>query len=232
MSFPASTLFNWPKSLEIFSRYFPMEEEPWLWLPKIEGALRAIVPTLSGTKRDIPPGVVVGENVYIHPSVDLPHVATIQDNIYIGAGTKLKPGAYIRSNVIIGDRCVVGNSCEVKNVMLLECVQAPHFNYIGDSILGSSSHLGAGAILSNLRFDKQSIVIKLPLESYATGLRKVGAFIGDGAQLGCNSVLQPGTVLGRNACVMSVAAYGGFLEDGCTVIPRDRRTTIVSKKKL
>ncbi|MDR2420274.1 MAG: UDP-N-acetylglucosamine diphosphorylase, partial [Puniceicoccales bacterium] len=102
MSFPASTLFDWPKSLEIFSHYFSMEEEPWLWLPKIEGALKAVIPTLSGTKQDIPPNVAVGKNVYIHPSVDLPHMATILDNVYIGEGTKLKPGAYIRQNVIIG----------------------------------------------------------------------------------------------------------------------------------
>jgi NDP-sugar pyrophosphorylase family protein len=232
MSFPASILFDWPKSLEIFSYYFSMEEEPWLWLPKIEVALKAVVPTLSGSKQDIPSGVSIGENVYIHPSVELPHMATIQDNVYIGKGTRLKPGAYIRSNVIIGARCVVGNSCEVKNAIFMEGAQVSHFNYVGDSILGNTSHLGAGAILANLRFDKQNIIIKLPSIAYTTGLRKVGAFVGDGAQLGCNSVLQPGTILSRDACVMSAAAYGGFLETGCTVIPKNRQTVIVSKKKI
>jgi NDP-sugar pyrophosphorylase family protein len=232
MSFPASTLFDWPKSLEIFSHYFSMEEEPWLWLPKIEVALKAVLPTLSGTKQDIPPGVVVGKNVYIHPSVDLPHMATILDNVYIGEGTKLKPGAYIRQNVIIGARCTVGNSCELKNAILMESVQASHFNYIGDSILGNGSHLGAGAILANLRFDKQAVVARTLSGMHMTNLKKVGAFVGDGAELGCNSVLQPGTVLGRNACIMPTLAYGGFLEANCMAFAQDSKVATVPRKRV
>ena len=231
MSFPASILFDWPKSLEIFAEYFPLDEEPWLWLPKIEVALEAVVPTLRDGQQKFPPGFQIGKNVYIHPSVKLPHLGTVEDNVYIGEGTKLKPGAYIRQNVIIGSRCVVGNSCEVKNAILMDNVQASHFNYIGDSVLGNGSHLGAGAVLANLRFDKQAIVAKTSSAARATNLKKVGAFIGDNTELGCNSVLQPGTVLGRNTCIMPTLAYGGFLEANCMAIAKGK-ATIVSRKKV
>jgi UDP-N-acetylglucosamine diphosphorylase / glucose-1-phosphate thymidylyltransferase / UDP-N-acetylgalactosamine diphosphorylase / glucosamine-1-phosphate N-acetyltransferase / galactosamine-1-phosphate N-acetyltransferase len=113
--------------------------------------------------------------------------------------------------VIVGADCVLGNSCEFKNCLLMDGVQVPHFNYVGDSILGNGAHLGAGVILSNLRLDQKPISVRLPDATVDTGLRKFGAILGDKAEVGCNAVLQPGTILGKRALVMPTIAFGGFL---------------------
>jgi NDP-sugar pyrophosphorylase family protein len=152
-------------------------------------------------------------SLFIRPSSSRLTVAS-KGPAYIGANTELRPGVYIRGNVIVGENCVLGNSCEYKNCLLFNNVQTPHFNYIGDSILGSHSHLGAGAILSNFRLDGQNIKVKTGSEVIPTNLRKFGAVLGDHAQVGCNAVLQPGTVLGRNAIVYPVQSFSGFLPSG------------------
>jgi NDP-sugar pyrophosphorylase family protein len=159
----------------------------------------------------IPPGVRVEGLVFIHASVKLPAYATLIGPAYIGPKTDIRPGAFIRGNVIAGEGCVLGNACEFKNCLLLDNVQAPHFNYVGDSILGNGAHLGAGAICSNLRLDQKPVVLHLPHETVATGLKKFGAILGDGAEVGCNTVLQPGTLLGRRALVAPSIAFGGYL---------------------
>jgi NDP-sugar pyrophosphorylase family protein len=120
----------------------------------------------------------------------------------------------VRGNVIVGERCVLGNACEYKNCLLLDEVQTPHYNYVGDSILGRAAHLGAGVICSNLRLDQQEVTVRAADQTYATGLRKFGAILGDKAEVGSNSVLNPGTVLGPRALVMPAMAFGGHLPAG------------------
>ena len=141
----------------------------------------------------------------------LPAYATIIGPVWIGARTEIRPGAFIRGNVIVGEGCVLGNACEFKNCLLMDHVQVPHFSYVGDSILGNGAHLGAGAICSNLRLDQQPIVIRTADATYETGLKKFGAILGDRAEVGCNAVLNPGTLLGPRALVSPAIAFSGYL---------------------
>ncbi|MBQ7109154.1 MAG: UDP-N-acetylglucosamine pyrophosphorylase [Clostridia bacterium] len=155
-------------------------------------------------------GVYVGENVTIAPT------ATIHGPTIIGNNTEIRPGAYIRGNVIIGDNCVIGNSTEIKNSILLDKVQVPHYNYIGDSILGNRAHMGAGAVCSNLKADGSNVVVRGDV-LYRTGLRKLGGILGDGADIGCGCVLNPGTVIGKNTSVYPMTALRGVLPDNSIV---------------
>ncbi|MDR0351243.1 MAG: UDP-N-acetylglucosamine diphosphorylase [Puniceicoccales bacterium] len=201
----AIDFFQFPENFGHFSGYFDLHQAPWEWLCKIkialeERRLQNLAPGISG-------GVSVGRNVYIHPSVKLPHFATLGNNVFIDKETELRPGAYVRDNVIIGCGCVIGNSCELKNSIIMNYVQIPHFNYVGDSILGNHCHLGAGVILANLRLDKKCVRVL----QKDTGLRKFGAILGDLAQVGCNSVLNPGTILHKNATVSSCMSFAGVL---------------------
>jgi len=127
----------------------------------------------------------------------------------IGMNTELRTGAFIRGAVIVGEGCVVGNSCELKNAILFDSVQVPHFNYIGDSILGYRSHTGAGAITSNVKSDKSLVSVKTDGEPINTGLKKFGAMLGDFVEVGCNSVLNPGTVVGRNTNIYPLSSVRG-----------------------
>jgi len=215
----AAEYFSLPASLASFAPFFAADAAPWEWLKQIGPALHAagLVPWETAT----PPGLSISGLVFIHPSVKLPHVGTINGPAWIGAGTDLRPGVFIRGNVIVGERCVLGNSCEFKNALLMDAVQVPHFSYVGDSILGTKAHLGAGVILSNLRLDQGEVTVRLPDGSVAaTGLRKFGAIVGEAAEVGCNAVLNPGTLLGKRALVMPTVAYGGVLP--ANTIARDR----------
>jgi UDP-N-acetylglucosamine diphosphorylase / glucose-1-phosphate thymidylyltransferase / UDP-N-acetylgalactosamine diphosphorylase / glucosamine-1-phosphate N-acetyltransferase / galactosamine-1-phosphate N-acetyltransferase len=205
----ASELFALPSSLQIFASAFSPEVAPWDWLKQIGTALKAV--SFPASDRVLPPGVHVEGAVFIDATVKLPPHATIIGPAWIGAGTEIRPGAYIRGNVIVGANCVLGNSCEFKNCLLMDGVQVPHFSYVGDSVLGNGAHLGAGVILSNLRLDQQPITVRLPDGFAETGLRKFGALLGEKAEVGCNAVLQPGTILGRRALVMPTMAFGGYL---------------------
>lgn len=217
----ASELFSLPKSLAEFAPHFLPDAAPWEWVSKIRKALDGM--QLAAPRGDVPHTVHVDKNVFLHPSVILPHVCTIQGPSWIGANTEIRPGAFIRGNVIVGEGCVLGNSCEFKNCVLMDKVQVPHFNYVGDSILGNHSHLAAGVILSNLRLDQQSVRIRFPNgEVFETGLRKLGALVGDHAEVGCNAVLQPGTVIGRRSFVYPLSAFGGFLPAESMAIPRGK----------
>lgn len=204
----AADLFTLPESLAVFSERFPALVEPWVWLKNIGPALAGLTPSRPAV---VPPGVHIEGVVHIDPSVKLPPYATILGPAWIGPGTEIRPGAYIRGNVIVGAGCVLGNACEFKNCLLLDRVQVPHFSYVGDSVLGNGAHLGAGVICSNLRLDQQPISVHLPEGTFETGLRKFGALVGDGAEAGCNSVLNPGTILGRRALVMPAMAFTGYL---------------------
>ncbi|QYM78188.1 UDP-N-acetylglucosamine diphosphorylase [Horticoccus luteus] len=205
----AAELFDLPESLRVFAAYFPAEAAPWAWVKEIGRALAA--QAFEGTLPPRPPGVQVDGLVYLHPTVKLPAHATIIGPTWIGAGTEIRPGAFIRGNVIVGERCVLGNACEFKNCLLLDRVQVPHFSYVGDSVLGNGAHLGAGVICSNLRLDQQNVTVDLPEGRVDSGRRKLGALIGDGAEVGCNAVLNPGTILGRRALVMPLTSFSGTL---------------------
>lgn len=204
----ASDLFDIPSDHPI-AQWFSLEETPWSWLPRIKEVLAGLEPRLPD---DVPPGLHIEGPVFFEGKVELPPFGSITGPAWIGEGCELRPGVYIRGNVIAGRNCVLGNSCEYKNCVLLDHVQTPHYNYVGDSILGNRAHLGAGCILSNLRFDQKPVVVRTAEGSSESGLRKFGAILGDGSEAGCNVVLQPGTVLDKNSAVAPGLAYGGYLE--------------------
>jgi NDP-sugar pyrophosphorylase family protein len=205
----ASDYFALPKSLSPFAGFFAADALPWEWLVQIGPALASW--KFGGPPASVPPGVLIEGRVYLHPTVKLPPYAVISGPAWIGPDTVIRPGALIRQNVIVGARCILGNSCEYKNSLLLDEVQTPHFNYVGDSVLGNGAHLAAGVICSNLRLDRKPVVVRAPDRDYETGLRKFGAIIGDHAEAGCNAVLNPGTLLGPRSLVMPAIAFGGVL---------------------
>jgi NDP-sugar pyrophosphorylase family protein len=217
----AADFFSLPPSLAAFAAHFPADVPPWEWVRRIGPALREF--KFEAALPPLPPGVHAEGFVHLDPTVKLPAYATIIGPAWIGPRTEIRPGAYIRGNVIAGAGCVLGNACEFKNCLLLDGVQAPHFNYVGDSILGNKAHLGAGVICSNFRLDQQPVVLRLPEGDVATGLRKLGALIGDGAEVGCNAALQPGALLGRRSLVMPLTAFGGCLPANTLVRDRHER---------
>ena len=152
----------------------------------------------------------VAENVWVHNTATISPTAYIGAPCIIGAGTEVRHGAFIRGSALVGENCVVGNSVELKNVILFDNVQVPHYNYVGDSILGYKAHMGAGSITSNVKADKALVVIhtETPIE---TGIKKVGAMLGDRAEIGCNSVLNPGTVVGRDSNVYPTSCVRGVI---------------------
>ncbi len=179
-------------------------EYPWQALSKIKEAVLAIGATLSPDEYDN-----VSEGVWIAKSARIATSATINAPCIIGKNTEVRTGAYIRGSVIVGDGCVVGNSCELKNAILFDRVQVPHFNYVGDSILGYRSHTGAGAITSNVKSDKTLVKVMTDDGFMETGLKKFGAMLGDFVEVGCNSVLNPGTVIGRNSNIYPLSSVRG-----------------------
>ncbi|MBO5879474.1 MAG: UDP-N-acetylglucosamine pyrophosphorylase [Clostridia bacterium] len=179
----------------IFLALFLESEYPWQILPKIKAFISDIAAKEKLGYTCIGENVWVGKNVKIYPT------ATIEGPCIIGDETVIRPGAFIRGSVIIGENCVIGNSTEIKNSVLLDGVQAPHYNYIGDSVLGYRSHVGAGVVLSNLKGGGSEVVIHFGKENIKTEMRKVGAFLGDEADLGCGTVANPGTVVGKRTRV-------------------------------
>lgn len=155
----------------------------------------------------------ISENVWVSKSAKIAPTACIEAPAVIAAGTQVRHGAYIRGKVLIGENCVIGNSTELKNVIVFDNAQIPHFNYVGDSILGYCSHMGAGSITSNIKQNKQGIVIRAGKDVYETGLRKIGAMIGDFVEIGCNSVLNPGVIVGRNTNVYPLSMVRGYVPE-------------------
>ncbi|MDE6558149.1 MAG: UDP-N-acetylglucosamine pyrophosphorylase [Clostridia bacterium] len=154
--------------------------------------------------------IKIAENVWVHKTAKIARSAYIGGPAIIGAGTEVRHCAFIRGSALVGENCVVGNSTELKNVILFDGVQVPHYNYVGDSILGYKAHMGAGSITSNVKSDKTPVVIHAE-EDILTKLKKVGAFLGDFAEVGCNSVLNPGTVIGRNTSVYPLSSVRGVV---------------------
>lgn len=161
--------------------------------------------------------VKLENSVWIHKSAKVSNSAIINGPCIIDENTEIRPSAYIRGNAIIGKNCVFGNSCEIKNSILFDNVQVPHFNYVGDSILGNFSHMGAGSITSNVKSDKSLVVIKNNEEKQITNLKKVGAFLGDYVEIGCNSVLNPGTVILPNTSVYPLTSVRGVIPENSIV---------------
>lgn len=197
---------------------FASSEYPWDMLPKIKDYIKELLAKGIEGYTEIADGVLVGENVSISPT------ATIIPPAIIGSGTEIRPGAFIRGNVITGENCVIGNSSELKNCILLNKVQAPHYNYIGDSVLGNFSHTGAGVICSNLKSDGKAVVIHGDTD-YETGLRKIGAILADHADIGCQCVLNPGTVVGKNTTIYPLTSVRGVIPGGCIVKAMDNIVT-------
>jgi NDP-sugar pyrophosphorylase family protein len=222
----ASDFFALPPSLAAFRRFFAADAAPWDWLGQIGPALAVHEFGLEAPR--VPPGVHLEGRVHLGAGVSLPAHATIIGPAWIGPGTQIRPGAFIRGNVIVGEGCVLGNASEFKNCLLMDGVQAPHFNYVGDSVLGNKAHLGAGAICSNLRLDQKRVMIQLAGGAVDTGLKKFGAILGDGAEVGCNAVLNPGTLLGPRSLVMPAIAFGGFLPPS-TIARVRQQVTIVPR---
>lgn len=189
---------------------FDSTEYPWEMLPLIKEHIKAIINQNLQGFTQIAEDVWVGEDVVFSPT------ATIKGPAIIGKGTEIRPGAYIRGNVITGQNCVIGNSTELKNCILLDNVQVPHYNYVGDSILGNHAHMGAGSICSNLKADGKNIVIHSD-EEIETDMRKIGAILGDNADIGCGCVLNPGTVVGKNTSVYPLTSLRGVYPADCIV---------------
>ena len=155
----------------------------------------------------------IGEDVWIHKTATVFESAYIHGPAIICKDAQIRHCAFIRANAIVGEGAVVGNSTELKNVILFNKVQTPHYNYVGDSILGYKSHMGAGSITSNVKSDKTLVVIKNKKEQIETGIKKVGAMLGDNVEIGCGSVLNPGTVIGRNTNVYPLSAVRGVVPE-------------------
>ena len=181
---------------------------PWQALKGIRDLILTLGPTLGEAYTEISPTVWVHKTATVFPS------AYLGAPCIIGPNTEVRHCAFIRGSALVGEGCVVGNSVELKNVILFDGVQVPHYNYVGDSILGYKSHMGAGSVTSNVKSDKSLVVVKNGDEKAETGLKKFGAMLGDFVEVGCNSVLNPGTVIGRHSNVYPTSCVRGMVPEG------------------
>ena len=195
-------------------------EYPWQALTGIKDLILNLGPTLDEAYEEVSP------TVWVHKTAIIAPTAFLGAPCIIGAGTEVRHCAFIRGSALVGENCVVGNSVELKNVILFDNVQVPHYNYVGDSILGYKSHMGAGAVTSNVKSDKTLVTVKNGDEKIETGLKKFGAMLGDYVEVGCNSVLNPGTVIGRNSNVYPTSCVRGMVPEQCIW----KNTGVVVKK--
>ncbi len=177
---------------------------PWEVLPQIGDFIGELGKTLPEDEYLSP-----SEGVWVHKTAVVFPTATLIAPVIIGPGTEVRPGAFVRGKALVGENCVVGNSTELKNVILSDNVQVPHYNYVGDSILGYHAHMGAGSITSNVRADRKPVIVHAEDEEIKTGLKKFGAMLGDYAEIGCNTVMNPGTVIGKNTIVYPLSMVRG-----------------------
>lgn len=173
--------------------------------------------------------VVIGEQVFVGEDTVIEDGAVILGPAIIGRNCQIRHNAYLRANVILGDGCVIGNATELKNAVLFDEAVAPHFNYVGDSILGFRAHLGAGAILSNFKSLPGNVTVEFEGRRYDTGLRKFGALVGDGAEIGCNAVLNPGSVIGRGSVIYPGVSWRGVLLPNC--IAKNRAPVEIAERR-
>lgn len=203
--------------------YLRQFEYPWQALSGIKALIVELGSRLDKAEYD-----QIAENVWVHKSATVFPSAYIGGPCIIGPETEVRHCAFIRGSALIGRHCVIGNSVELKNVIIFDDCQVPHYNYVGDSILGYHAHMGAGSITSNIKADKKNIVIHAD-QAIETGLRKIGAMLGDYADIGCNSVLNPGTVIGRetnvypSSCVRGVVPENSIYKTGAVIVTKEER---------
>ncbi len=195
-------------------------EYPWQALSGIQALILSLGPQLGDGYQEVSP------NVWVHRTATIAPTAYLGAPCIIGAGTEVRHCAFIRGSALVGEHCVVGNSVELKNVILFDNVQVPHYNYVGDSILGYKSHMGAGSLTSNVKSDRTLVVVKDGQCQIPTGLKKFGAMLGDFVEVGCNSVLNPGTVIGPHtniyptSCVRGVVPADSIWKTGGVIVKK------------
>ena len=206
----------------IAREYLENYEYPWEALPDIKNFIRELIEKLDRNEY-----TEYKKDVWVHKSATIAPTADVNGPAIIGPKSEIRHCAYIRGNAIIGEGCVIGNSCEVKNAVIFDKSQVPHFNYVGDSILGFHTHMGAGSIVSNLKSDGKNVTIRVGDVKIPTNLRKFGAIIGDNVEVGCNSVLNPGTIVGKNSNIYPLARVRGLVPERSIYKDEDN---IVEKK--
>ena len=210
-------------SHSLAKQYLEQFEYPWQALKGIGDLILELGSRLGNDYTEAAPHVWVHKTAVVAPS------AYLGAPCIIGAGTEVRHCAFIRGSALVGENCVVGNSVELKNVILFDGVQVPHYNYVGDSILGYKAHMGAGSVTSNVKSDKTPVAVKWGEERLETGLKKFGAMLGDGVEVGCNSVLNPGTVVGRNSNIYPTSSVRGVVPEnsiwktGGVVVKKENR---------
>lgn len=201
-------LFTWENCLsaKLFDKY--SEQEPWQILPEIKNYILELQKELS-----LDEYIRYSDEIFVHKTALIHPTAIIQGPCLIGPRVEIRPNSYIRTNAIIEADSLIGYTCELKNVIVLPKVQIAHFNYCGDSILGQGSHMACGAITSNVKGDKSLISARMGNDHKETGLRKFGALIADGVEIGCNAVLNPGTIVGKNSRIYPLSMVRGLVEE-------------------
>ncbi|MDD3653581.1 MAG: UDP-N-acetylglucosamine pyrophosphorylase [Desulfotomaculaceae bacterium] len=199
-------------------------EYPWEIIPKIKSFILELGETLSRIDFDHP-----ADDIWIARTANVAPTAYIHGPCIVGQYAEIRHCAFIRGSAVIGEHAVVGNSTELKNVILFNSVQVPHYNYVGDSILGFKAHMGAGSITSNVKSDKSPVTVRINNETAKTGMKKVGAMLGDHVEVGCNSVLNPGTIIGRNSMIYPLSLVRGYVPEdsifkqGGEIVRKDRK---------
>ena len=206
---------------DLFQKLLSEYTYPWGILPHLKALIESLVQSGIDGYSLYADGILVGCGVRIDKS------AHIEAPAIIGDSTEIRHGAYLRGSVIIGCGCVIGNCSEVKNSIIMDRAQVPHFNYVGDSILGEGAHLGAGAICSNLRSDKREVTVRCGEDGIKTGLRKLGAIVGDNAEIGCGAVLCPGTVIGKDTTIYPLTMVRGCYPSA-SIVKQDG--TVIKKR--
>lgn len=197
-------LFDMEKTMA--GRYLEQYTYPWEVLPHIGEIIKELGKTLDLKEYDH-----IGEDIWIHKTVKVPPTASLKGPAIFGRGVEIRPGAFIRGNVLVGEGSVVGNSTELKNVILFDNVQVPHYNYVGDSILGYKSHMGASSLTSNVKSDKTLVKVHGEDGDIETGLKKFGAAVADFVEVGCGSVLNPGTIVGSHSNIYPLSSVRGCI---------------------
>lgn len=216
--FTTQQLFDLKHSLA--GNYLAGFDYPWQALGGIKDLILELGPSLGEDYEE------TAHQVWVHKTAQIAPTAYLGSPCIIGANTEVRHCAFVRGSALVGENCVVGNSTELKNVILFDNVQVPHYNYVGDSILGYKSHMGAGAVTSNVKSDHSLVVVKDGTEKMETGLKKFGAMLGDFAEIGCNSVLNPGTVIGRHSNVYPTSCVRGTVAENCIF----KNTGVIVKK--
>ena len=190
----------------IAAKLFEGKTYPWEVLADIGDFIMKLGPTLPKDEFN-----QIEDNIWVHKTVKIAPTASLTGPLIVDADTEIRPSAFVRGKAIVGKNCVVGNSTELKNVVLFNTVQVPHYNYVGDSVLGYKAHMGAGSITSNVKSDKKLVVVKSPEGQIETGIKKFGAMLGDEVEVGCGSVLNPGTVIGSHSNIYPLSSVRGFV---------------------